>query len=155
MNSPLQPVTRPLKRRIILPLLVFGLVAAGIAVFAIQQMVKRQLLGKLRERAELVANTVNYAAESIQRRGELQRIVTAIGAETEVTLVVVVGGEPSRVLATTRQEWFDKPLGSLPLADVREDLEAVLKSKQRHHGFHPASHEFDLTSPLLLNQLAL
>ena len=92
MNSPLQPVTRPLKRRIILPLLVFGLVAAGIAVFAIQQMVKRQLLGKLRERAELVANTVNYAAESIQRRGELQRIVTAIGAETEVTLVVVVGG---------------------------------------------------------------
>ena len=155
MNSPLQPVTRSLKRRIVLPLLVFSLVAAGIAVFAIQQMVKRQLLGKLRERAELVANTVNYAAESIQRRGELQRIVTAIGAETEVTLVVVVGGEPSRVLATTRQEWFDKPLGSLPLADVREDLEAVLKSKQRHHGFHPASHEFDLTSPLLLNQLAL
>ena len=122
MNGPLHPITQSLKRRIVLPLLVFGLVAAGLAVFAIEQTVERQLLGKLRERAELVANMINYAAESIERRGELQRIVTAIGAETEVNLIVVVGGEPSRVLATTRQSWFDQ---SRPTQLIMEHLPNV------------------------------
>jgi len=155
MRGPLEPITRSLKRRIILPLLVFGLLGAGIAVFAIQQKSKRQLVEKLHQRAELVANTVNYAAESIQRRGELQRIVTAIGAENEVTLIVVVGGNPARVLATTRQQWLDKPLSELPRDDVREDIDAVLKTRRGHHGFHSDSHEFDLSSPLLLSQQEL
>ncbi len=152
MNRRPHKTMRSLKRKVLLPLLVFSLLVAGLALLAIYQKSERQLVEKLRQRAELVANTVNFVAESISHRGELQRIVTAIGAEQEVTLIVVVGGNPVRVLATTKQQWLNKPLDELPVDSVREDLDEAIRSRQPHHGIHKNTHEFDLTSPLLLSQ---
>ena len=152
MNRRPHKTMRSLKRKVLLPLLIFSLLVAGLALLAIYQKSERQLVEKLRQRAELVANTVNFVAESISHRGELQRIVTAIGAEQEVTLIVVVGGNPVRVLATTKQQWLNKPLDELPVDSVREDLDEAIRSRQPHHGIHKNTHEFDLTSPLLLSQ---
>ena len=152
MSLPPKGTARSLKRKVLHPLLAFGLGVAGLAVLAIDQKSERQLLDKLRQRAELIANSVNYAAESIRQQGELQRIVTAIGAEDEVRLIIVVGGQPARVLATTKQQWLNTPLADLPAEMVRDDLEKAIRTRRPHHGLHAATHEFDLTTPLLLSQ---
>jgi PAS domain S-box-containing protein len=152
MPPPPLRIRTSLKRKLLMPLLLTGGLVAVCAVLAIRATARQQLTDKLRQRAEVVANTVNYAAEAVGGRSELQRIVAAIGAEKEVTLIVVVGGEPSRVLATTRREWLGQLLTELPVADVAEDIDEAIRTKTAHHHFHPGHNEMDFTSPLLLSQ---
>jgi len=85
---------RSLKRKLLLPLLLLGAGVAALVLWGIHHTSQQQLTDKLSQRAELVANMVNYATESISRPGELQRIVTAVGAEQEILDIVVAGGTP-------------------------------------------------------------
>ncbi len=152
MNSPASSVARSLKRKLLLPLLLIGAVVATATVWGIYANSQRQLAEKLRRRGELIANSVNYAAESMSRTGELQRFVAAIGAEEEVSLIVVVGGRPARVLATTRSAWLGKALTELPAKDVAEDLKEAIQTRRSHHHLHIETAQSDFTSPLFLSQ---
>jgi len=152
MTTPPSPSQRSLKRKIVLPLLYFGLVVVGIAVVAIRSKSELQLKAMARSRAELIANTLNYATESIRQQGELQRIVAAMGAESDVAMIVIAGGTPARIIASTRQQWLGKPLSELPGKGVREDLEHVLHNRTPLHSALTELEVYDLTSPLLLSQ---
>ena len=143
---------RSLKRKLLLPLCIVGGIIAALAIVAIHATSRQQLISKLRDRAELVANAVNYTAEALAEPGALQRIVTAIGAEREVTLIVVAGGEPSRVIATTKVEWLGKFLDELPEADVGEDIHEAIRTRTAQHHYHEEIGELDFTTPLLLSQ---
>jgi PAS domain S-box-containing protein len=109
----------------------------------------------MRARAELAANAVSYAAEAVSRPGALQRIVTAMGAEEEISLIVVVGGRPARVLATTRIAWLGKALTDIPAKEVVESLERAIQTRQSQDRIYMERAEFDFASPLLLSQLEL
>ena len=87
MSSLVASTKRSLKSKLLLPLLLVGAALAAVSVWGVYAEARQQLVGKLRLRAKLIANAVNYAAESVARAGELQRIVAAIGAEEEVNLV--------------------------------------------------------------------
>ena len=113
---------RSLKSKLLLPLLLAGTVLCLVVLWSIHLTFQDSLTDKLRQRAELVANIVNYAAESISHRGELQRIVTAIGADKDVLEIVVVAGNPPRVIASTEFIWLKKPLTDLPKEEVADDL---------------------------------
>jgi len=104
---------RSLKSKILLPLLLAGTVLCLMVLWGIYLTFQDSLTDKLRQRAELVANMVSYAAESTSRAGELQRIVTAIGADKDVLEIIAVAGTPPRVIASTRFVWLGKPLTDL------------------------------------------
>ncbi len=152
MNRVVIWFNRSLKRKLLLPLLLLGAALAVVTVWGIHAEFQSQILERVRQRGELVANLLNYAAESVSRPGALQRIVAAIGADEEVDLIVVVGGRPSRVIASTRNAWLGKTLAELPVKDVGEDLEKVLQTQQSHHHVHRESNMFDVTAPFLLSQ---
>jgi PAS domain S-box-containing protein len=135
---------------VLAPILLVGVGATAVISVIAGSMSYEQFRHQLEERGKLIAHTINYAAESINRTGELQRIVSAIGAEHDVTLIVVVAGTPPRVIATTRNAWLDHPLSELPLADVAEDLNHVLTTRTSSSHVHEHSHELDVTVPLLL-----
>ena len=152
MSPPGGPtVFRSLKRKLLLPLLLIGGTVAALAVWGIQQESRRQLAGQVRQRAELVANMVNYAAESVSRSGELQRLVTATGAESDLLEIVVVGGQPTRVLASTKSVWLGQPLGELPGRDLADDLARAIQLRATQQRFNAAGHRFVFASPLLLS----
>ncbi len=152
MNRVVFWVSRSLKRKLLLPLLLLGAALAAVTIWGIHVEFQKQMLERVRQRGELVANLVNYAAESVARPGELQRIVAAIGADEEVDLIVVVAGHPARVLASTRSVWLGKTLAELPVKEVGEDLEKAIQTRQSHHRVHLESAQFDVTAPLLLSQ---
>jgi PAS domain S-box-containing protein len=146
------PTERSLRRKLLLPLLLLGVVVAGFVIAALEQRSREQLSRDLQVRAELVGNMVNYAAESISSEGELQRIVSSIGAEKDVLEIVVVGGSPARVLAATRSLWKGKLLTDLPGEEVADDLAKAMRNNVGHHHFNATKHLFDASSPLLLSQ---
>lgn len=151
------PLTSPvskrrLARRILVPLLLAGAASLGLLGVSISNYTEQALLHRVRQRSELITDCISFAAETVSHLGELQRLVSALGGTPEVNLIVVVGGQPSRVIASTRHEWLGKGTETLPLRAVREDLtEAIHSGKGRHHS-HPETSEFDYSAPLLLTQ---
>src|ERR1035437_1065039 len=133
MINPAFSAARSLRRELLLPMLLISAAFAAATVWSIHAQSQKLLAEKLRQRAELIANLLNYAAESVSRPGELQRLVTAIGAEEEVSLIVVVGGHPARVLATTRNAWLGQALTELPVKEMAEDLEQAIQTRQSHN----------------------
>jgi PAS domain S-box-containing protein len=152
MNNPAFSVARSLRRKLLLPLLLIGAAFAAATVWSIYAQSQKRLAERLRQRTELIANLVNYAAENVSRSGELQNIVTAIGAEEGVNLIVVVGGHPARVLAATRNAWFGQALTELPVKEVAEDLKEAIQTRQSRHHLHLETDQFDFTSPILLSR---
>ena len=132
-------------------LLIGGCVAA-VAVWGIHVATERYLLTKLRQRAGLLANAVNYTAESVTHQRVLQRIVSAIGAEREVMLIAVVAGTPSRVLACTQTSWLGKALSEIPRPDVAEELRKTLSTQQDHSHVHRDASELEFITPNLVSQ---
>jgi len=157
MNRVVVWLNRSLKRKLLLPLplLLFGAAVAAVTVWGIHADFQKQMLERVRLHAQLVANFVNYAAESVSRPGELQRIVAAIGADDDIDLIVVVAGHPARVLASTRNAWLGKTSAELPVNDMGADLEAATQTRQSYHHYHPESAQYGLAAPLLLSQPGL
>jgi PAS domain S-box-containing protein len=57
---------------------------------------------------------VNYAAETLESRRDLQRLVNALGSELDVSEIAVVAGVSPAVVASTRDEWIEMPLEQVP-----------------------------------------
>ncbi len=143
---------RSIRRKLLGPLLAAGLLASVASVIVIREDFSRTLMLRLRQRAELIADMVNHTAESISRPGELQRVVAAVGAEPEVNLILVVAGQPARVIACTRQSWLGQNLEDLPFVGIRRDLDEVLRATRDYANYDAATAEYDYTAPLLLSQ---
>jgi PAS domain S-box-containing protein len=110
--------TRSLSRKITLPLVLVGTCLAALGVAGIYAIVSSHLEARLRLRAQTIAQSIAYAAENIDREGELQRIVSATGAEREVSLLLVSGGYPNAVVASSNPTWRKRPL-ELDFATVK------------------------------------
>ena len=144
-------VAHSLRRKLLLPLVIIGVVLTALAIWTANQRLRQQLIEKLSYRAELIANMVNYAAEGLSRSGELQRIVTSLGAEYEVETVLVVAGTPGHVLASTKSLYLNKPLEELPNTDIVDLISKVLKSHQNYEHINEAENSYEIVVPLILS----
>ena len=144
-----------LRRKLVFPLLLIGVAVAGLTTWQLQLSSRRQWSELALRRAELVAHMVNYTAESVSRAGELQRVVAAIGADEGILAIVVVGGQPVRVIASTRGVWRGKLLTDLPGEEVADDLNLAMQTRSSHQHFNEAEHRFHYSMPLLLSQAEL
>ena len=106
--SPAKP--RSLSRKLTLPLVLVGVGLAGLGAAGIYEAVRTQMEGQLRQRAATIAQSISFAAENLERAGELQRIVSATGAEREIELVLVAGGHEQRIIASNNPRWRLRPL---------------------------------------------
>jgi PAS domain S-box-containing protein len=153
MTAPPPPaVRRSLRRKLLLPLALLAVTAAIAIVAGIRLRSQRQFTRELEQRGELVAHFVNYAAEIVSRPGELQRIVTALGADTDILEIVVAGDDPARVLATTETNWLGRPLAELPAEEVADDLVKAINTSLASSHYNARRHLFDYTAPFHVNR---
>ena len=103
-------LSRSLWRKITLPLVLMGTGLSALGVAGIYNVVHSQLESRLRLRALTIAQSIAYAAENLERPGELQRIVTATGAEREIALLLVAGGRSDEIIASSEPSWRKRPL---------------------------------------------
>ncbi len=121
-----RPPARSLRRRALWPTLACALVLFAATVALFQIMTTQLLSERIRSRSTTIAHMVANAVEAEHDPGQLSRMVTALGAEPMVNLIVVTLGPAPRVIAATRQEWTDHAL-----ADVGETrLATQIRSAQ-------------------------
>ena len=146
-------IAQSLRQKLLLPLIFIGIVLAVGAIFFAHLRFEQLLVEKLAVRAELVANTVNYAAEGLSREGELQRIVTSLGAEKEVNLIFVVEGTtPARILASNKLIFAGKPLDDLSDIELKGHIQGTLNSQVKVEYFDEKSRNYEIAMPLLISQ---
>ncbi|MCX5691439.1 MAG: PAS domain-containing protein, partial [Planctomycetota bacterium] len=143
---------RSLGTKILAPLSLGCALWVLLAYWATSQIGSHQARLLLHQRAETTARAVNYAAETIDVGPELQRMVNSLGGERDVSLVVVVAGDPSIVIASTRNEWIGVPLSQIPNEHVRAELEAAVRTEQCTEHVKEELDEVDCTMPLMISQ---
>lgn len=125
---------RSLKRKVLVPLIAIGSAVALVTLWGIHEAAHRQLLEELDQRSELIANSVKQAADTSSDAAELQRLVTALGAHEEVRLILVTGGSPPQVVATTRPGWLGMAVDDLPPESLPDDfVNAGASQEARQH----------------------
>jgi PAS domain S-box-containing protein len=143
-----------LRRKLLLPMLVVFLAATMGTSTAIYLGFQSRLVNGLQARARLVTNSVNYAAETVSTRGELQRFVSALGAEQDVGYIAVVTGEPARVLAATRAAWRGREVAEL----ARSGELTTLANAAEGRGREAVSYRdgvVHLSQPMMLSHVGL
>ncbi len=104
----------------------------------------------LRQRAESIANKVNHVVESVSQAGERQRVISAMGADKDITFIAVIGGVPPQIIVSTRQAWVGRRLADIPSLQQREDIVLTLNTRGVQSYALPDSNELSVTIPLLL-----
>ncbi len=140
---------RSLRTKLLVPLALLGLVLAITGTWLIHHFFSSRIFEQAQRRALALTHVVDYAAGSGVELPQLQRFVSALGAEPDVALVVVCGGQPSRVIACSRHAWRDQPVDQLPDEDLGGALTQAGQTRREHTRLDPDRVEFNLTVPLL------
>jgi PAS domain S-box-containing protein len=119
-----------IRTRLLLPLAVLGM-ALAIALFVfVFSYSYRTGQRQLDDQSRMTSIIAAYASESFTKRGELQRLTTALGADPKIRLVLVVAGEPVRVVASSRRGWIGSRVDSLPAdSATRESIRRCLSNR--------------------------
>lgn len=110
----------------------------------------------IQQRADSLMNNLQMAAEIVDRRHELQRIILALGAESGVHELLIVAGEPPQVLASLDSSDLGKPLSAMHA----EDTQLIQRSLRERRPLsanveeHDQQHR-DFALPILLNNSQL
>jgi signal transduction histidine kinase len=139
--------------QISLPLLLFLLFVGASGTYVLRIVVQDDLKAEFLQRGELAAHSIQYAVETASILGGIQRYVAAVGAEDDFDLVMVIAGQPARVVASTERVLIGQEFSLLPDANVRKVLSGVLGSRTRHHEFDQAAGHLTYASPVLISNI--
>ncbi|MFM1822835.1 MAG: hypothetical protein RI967_1101 [Planctomycetota bacterium] len=137
---------RSIERRVALPIFVaFACCVAMVSLvmtFAYRSMRHSEL--------ELQARLATAAIEALQEMqlddGQLQSAVDRLASESEFSLLVIAGGDPPRVRASSRGEWIGVPLERLPDQPLASELQRV--ARERSPSVHPHEDRWRLETTL-------
>jgi|GEM_PF-2696046 len=143
-----------LRKRILVPLFFASSVLLGFVGYLTNQQIKEQLRENVSLRSQLAANSVSYAIDTVTTQGALHRYVSSIGAQPEVEVLVVAGGKPLRVIATTRHKWRDKLVEDIDDHFVREELIQASNAKSSKRFIDKETQKSFYTEPTPMGMLA-
>jgi len=150
VNATLLPL-RSLKQRILLPLLAVLVVALTLIAVEHKRSFQRDLSLRLQERAEHICSLIHFIGGAAPKPGGLQHIVGAIGGEPEVNLVVVIAGNPARVVASNRLAMLGRTPEELTNLEGRTKLSALAAAPATGFRFENDDHQFDYFRPVSLS----
>jgi diguanylate cyclase (GGDEF)-like protein/PAS domain S-box-containing protein len=108
------------------------------------------VLELLTARAMAVVETSSLALESIHDSVAIQRLVTALAAEKDVRLVMIVAGHEQRIIASSQLALLNKTVISLSDTEIQEDVRSAWhKSKHEVH-YHQDNGAVDIIIPIRL-----
>ena len=143
---------RSLNFKLLFPLAMASIILATLAIFTIHQISKNQLREKIDARGELIANIINYIAESITRQGELSRTITSLGAEDGVDLIIITAGETRNIIASSKLNLIGKNINTIKDKELKKLLLTYANTKKTYSYFNPSSFKHIVIKPLLLSK---
>ncbi|SFD16317.1 PAS domain S-box-containing protein/diguanylate cyclase (GGDEF) domain-containing protein [Thiohalospira halophila DSM 15071] len=144
---------RSLATQLLLPLLLVGTLAAIAGGLALYQQHLSTARTDLANHAERLARTVILAAEANPQAEPLERFTTVLGAESRIRRVIVVHGNPMRVLAAHRVAWRGLSLSELPLKSAPRLLDEAAGGVEPKVAYEDRNDYIDVALPLHLTRL--
>jgi diguanylate cyclase (GGDEF)-like protein/PAS domain S-box-containing protein len=144
---------RSLATQLLLPLLLAGTLAAIVGGVALYQQHLETARTDLANHAERLARTLILAAEANPQAEPLERFTTVLGAEARIRRVIVVHGEPLRVLAAHRVAWRGLTLSELPLEAAPRLLAEAAGGVEPKVAYEDHNDYVDVALPLHLTRL--
>ena len=124
------PRGRSLRTRTLVPAFLIGVALVAIALAGLKVVGARYLADQRLLRSRAIAHSVERLASSASRTEDLRRLVLALGHEDDVALIVLASGTPPRVLASTREDWNDRPVASLGQAELAAQVALAMASRK-------------------------
>jgi len=139
-----------LKRKILLPLLaVLTAVLGWISLWQVNTF-RTELINRLKERSEDIASIIELTGNSPLKAADLQDLIADLAAGPEVKTVMVLGGEPARVVASTRTDFIGRLPHELDDPEIRDELEHATKISAIGYHLDDAGNDFDYYRPVTL-----
>jgi signal transduction histidine kinase/DNA-binding response OmpR family regulator len=142
-------VTRPLRYKVMLPLLALGILAAAAIGVLSYLSIEAQLMRQLRYRAVQLIDTVSVGSESLDEPRELQHVVLAVSVSPDTSLIVVVDAN-QRIIAASRSNLIDRQADRDPSLHMAVDLQRVIGGRERFIS-HLDGADFDFIAPISIN----
>jgi len=130
-----------------LPLLAVFVACAAAITYAASCAYESQRRTHLEAEARLAMAGIEALGSARLSGDALQSAVTRLATEAEVSLVVIAGGEPMRVLASSRAEWLGLGLEALPTETVAADLLRGAAVRRPEMRMHESDAQLDYTVP--------
>ncbi len=127
-----------------------GICAGMVGMGLIDIYFRQRLEDELHLRAEMLGAAVRQAADAGPALMDYRKFIVSLAREKDIQLIVVVGGNPPRTLASSNTDWIGLPMDQLPTHNVNEDLAFVLKSGRERFGLHRDTMDYDYSAPLKL-----
>ncbi len=144
---------RSLRRKLLIPLLIVSACVAALGSWLTFHVASERLRQNSVRRAEALVNAINFSAENVVRVAVLRRIVTNLGSDRDVKAIILVGGSPPVVLASSYPGLIDQPLSELNDSMLRDRLQQSLVQRQTQRAFSDEFRQIDFTQPLVLANL--
>jgi len=116
--------------KIIAPIWLMGLALAGFAIFLELATLGPKFSALAVRNTTTVARAVDAAVASADTPEELDRAVSVLGKDPSVRMILVAGGDPVQVIASTNGAYRHSPLSVLPPALRDRVLIAASTKKQ-------------------------
>jgi PAS domain S-box-containing protein len=133
--------------KIIAPIWLIGLALAGLAIFIELETLGPKFSDLAVRNTNTVARAVDAAAASATTPEDLSRAIGVLGTDPSVRMIVVVGGNPLTVLASTDAAYRGRPVSALP-AGLRDHLAAASSAGTEACWADDAADTFALATPL-------
>ncbi|MBS0369307.1 MAG: EAL domain-containing protein [Proteobacteria bacterium] len=139
-----------LRWRLLGPLLALWAMGMGLLVSVLYSGIVERFQILVEQRAEATVSAVHAAAETTQDSTDLRRLVSALGAARDVQRLVLVAGEPGRVIAASDHDWIDLPLTALPDRALAASFGSVQASRHGARVLDSSRRSLDVLEPVLL-----
>jgi PAS domain S-box-containing protein len=138
--------------KLLVPLFLLGTVAIISFTWMINHTFSNALEKLERQRADQLVHAINYAIEMVDKPESLQRLINALGAKEDVNLILVIAGNPQRIIAATDSNWLGKAASELQLRYLNQELQQAQQLQQPLFYYHNKSKQFNYTVPLKLSK---
>lgn len=139
-----------LRWRLLGPLLALWAMSMALLVSVLYSGIVERFQTLVEQRAEAIVSAVYAAAETARDPADLRRLVSAQGAARDVLGVVLVAGEPARVIAASDHAWNDQPLTALPDRALAAGFGSVQASRRGERMLDANRRSLDVLEPVLL-----
>ena len=133
--------------KIIAPIWLLGLALAGLSIFIELATLGPKFNDLALRNTNTLTRAVDAAVASTETPQALSRAIGVLGDEPSVRLIVVAGGEPLRVLASTKVAYRGLPVSALPAA-LRDRLIAAARTRAQSCWSDDGDDAFGLATPL-------
>jgi len=117
-----------LKLKILIPLISLSFIVFCILFWIFHEYLVASFENEIRKRAETIASIIIYSSDASQDPRQVQRLVTTLNLEPDINLIVTVAGDPPVIFASTRVQWVDQSLSSLPEVPEKKFLRESINS---------------------------